>query len=214
MAAAGRGRWLTALFPTSAAAGRALQMTGSFKIDGSGNVQLTEEDGIDSAPVTVQLPGGERVPFLFSVKELNAKVRRAQGRAGQGAAEVGATGPCLYGKEGSRGDGEQGLYGTWEFERACVGGGSFAGVGGSAPAAGLGTWLPAVPEVPLWGMLSIAGVAPDGRLLAWWRGGEGRHCHAATCSDRGPAGCTSKDPCCTAAMLANQGIPPHCCLAD
>jgi photosystem II oxygen-evolving enhancer protein 1 len=50
-----------------------LQMSGQFKIDGSGNVELKEEDGIDYAAVTVQLAGGERVPFLFSVKELNAK---------------------------------------------------------------------------------------------------------------------------------------------
>jgi hypothetical protein len=48
-------------------------MSGEFKVDGSGNVQLKEVDGIDYAPVTVQLPGGERVPFLFSVKELEAK---------------------------------------------------------------------------------------------------------------------------------------------
>jgi photosystem II oxygen-evolving enhancer protein 1 len=49
------------------------EMSGEFKVDGSGNVQLKEVDGIDYAPVTVQLPGGERVPFLFSVKELEAK---------------------------------------------------------------------------------------------------------------------------------------------
>lgn len=51
-----------------------VQMSGQFKVDGSGNVELKETDGIDYAPVTVQLPGGERVPFLFSVKELDAKV--------------------------------------------------------------------------------------------------------------------------------------------
>ena len=50
-----------------------LQMNGQFKVDGSGNVELKEEDGIDYAAVTVQMPGGERVPFLFTVKELNAK---------------------------------------------------------------------------------------------------------------------------------------------
>merc|ERR1719240_1478506 len=33
---------------------------------------FTEEDGIDYAPTTVQLPGGERVPFLFTVKQLKA----------------------------------------------------------------------------------------------------------------------------------------------
>ncbi|GBF94973.1 33kDa oxygen evolving of photosystem II [Raphidocelis subcapitata] len=48
-------------------------MTGSFKVDGSGNVELKEDDGIDYAPVTVQLPGGERVPFLFSIKQIAAK---------------------------------------------------------------------------------------------------------------------------------------------
>lgn len=49
------------------------EMSGTFKIDGSSNVELKEEDGIDYAAVTVQLPGGERVPFLFTVKELVAK---------------------------------------------------------------------------------------------------------------------------------------------
>ena len=50
-----------------------MQMNGTFKVDGSGKVDFQEEDGIDYAAVTVQLPGGERVPFLFTVKELNAK---------------------------------------------------------------------------------------------------------------------------------------------
>merc|ERR1712216_700566 len=36
-------------------------------------ITFTEEDGIDYAPTTVQLPGGERVPFLFTIKELVAK---------------------------------------------------------------------------------------------------------------------------------------------
>lgn len=47
-------------------------MSGTLKVDGSGKVELQETDGIDYAPVTVQLPGGERVPFLFTVKSLNA----------------------------------------------------------------------------------------------------------------------------------------------
>merc|ERR1719201_2967461 len=38
-----------------------------------GKVFFKEEDGIDYAPTTIQLPGGERVPFLFTVKELEAK---------------------------------------------------------------------------------------------------------------------------------------------
>ncbi|WIA42104.1 hypothetical protein OEZ86_009378 [Tetradesmus obliquus] len=49
------------------------QMSGILKVDGSGNVELQETDGIDYAATTVQLPGGERVPFLFTVKNLNAK---------------------------------------------------------------------------------------------------------------------------------------------
>jgi photosystem II oxygen-evolving enhancer protein 1 len=49
------------------------EITGKFNVDGNGNVEFKEEDGIDYAPVTVQLPGGERVPFLFTIKELNAK---------------------------------------------------------------------------------------------------------------------------------------------
>ena len=44
------------------------------KIDVSGgNIVFTEQEGIDYAPTTVQLPGGERVPFLFTVKDLVAK---------------------------------------------------------------------------------------------------------------------------------------------
>jgi photosystem II oxygen-evolving enhancer protein 1 len=49
------------------------EISGDFKIDGNGNVELKEEDGIDYAAVTVQMPGGERVPFLFTIKELEAK---------------------------------------------------------------------------------------------------------------------------------------------
>jgi len=47
------------------------QMSGKMSISGN-QVKFVEEDGIDYAPVTVQLAGGERVPFLFTVKELNA----------------------------------------------------------------------------------------------------------------------------------------------
>jgi len=42
-----------------------------------GKAVFTEEDGIDYAPTTVQLPGGERVPFLFSFKNLVAKANSA-----------------------------------------------------------------------------------------------------------------------------------------
>jgi len=46
-------------------------MSGKIKISADGKVSFIEEDGIDYAPTTVQLPGGERVPFLFTVKQLN-----------------------------------------------------------------------------------------------------------------------------------------------
>jgi photosystem II oxygen-evolving enhancer protein 1 len=39
----------------------------------SGNIVFKEKEGIDYAATTVQLPGGERVPFLFTVKDLVAK---------------------------------------------------------------------------------------------------------------------------------------------
>ena len=48
------------------------EISGKFKIGGGNSVSFQEEDGIDYAATTVQLPGGERVPFLFSVKDLNA----------------------------------------------------------------------------------------------------------------------------------------------
>merc|ERR1712013_657581 len=35
-------------------------------------ITFKEEDGMDFAATTVQLPDGERVPFLFSVKQLVA----------------------------------------------------------------------------------------------------------------------------------------------
>jgi photosystem II oxygen-evolving enhancer protein 1 len=44
------------------------------KIDvAGGSIVFTEKEGIDYAATTVQLPGGERVPFLFTVKDLVAK---------------------------------------------------------------------------------------------------------------------------------------------
>jgi len=45
---------------------------GDLSTDG-GKVIMKEKDGIDYAATTVQTPGGERVPFLFTVKGLVAK---------------------------------------------------------------------------------------------------------------------------------------------
>merc|ERR1712238_168560 len=47
---------------------------GTLKNEG-GNIVFNEKEGIDYAPTTVHLPGGERVPFLFTVKNLDPKGR-------------------------------------------------------------------------------------------------------------------------------------------
>merc|ERR1719486_681331 len=46
-------------------------MEGTLSSEG-GKLTFREQDGIDYAPSTVQMPGGERVPFLFTVKQLVA----------------------------------------------------------------------------------------------------------------------------------------------
>lgn len=53
-------------------------MSGDFKVGSDGSVNVVEKDGIDYAPTTVQLAGGERVPFLFTLKELQAKGNTSQ----------------------------------------------------------------------------------------------------------------------------------------
>ena len=45
---------------------------GTLDVSG-GKIVFNEKEGIDYAATTVQLPGGERVPFLFTVKDLVAK---------------------------------------------------------------------------------------------------------------------------------------------
>merc|ERR1719277_2133309 len=42
-------------------------------LEQSGGIFFKEKEGIDYAATTVQLPGGERVPYLFTVKDLVAK---------------------------------------------------------------------------------------------------------------------------------------------
>jgi len=54
------------------------EMSGTIKVDGAGGLTFTEQDGIDYAATTVQLPGGERVPFLFTVKEFVGKGNLSQ----------------------------------------------------------------------------------------------------------------------------------------
>jgi len=48
---------------------------GKLQPNSDGSLTFVEEDGIDFQPITVQLPGGERVPFLFTVKNLVAKTQ-------------------------------------------------------------------------------------------------------------------------------------------
>lgn len=49
------------------------QVRGDLKFDENGSLTFIEKEGIDFQPITVQLPGGERVPFLFTIKNLVAK---------------------------------------------------------------------------------------------------------------------------------------------
>lgn len=58
-------------------------MEGKFIVGSDGSVRMTEEEGLDFAAVTVQMPGGERVPFLFTVKDLDAKGKSDGPIAGQ-----------------------------------------------------------------------------------------------------------------------------------
>ncbi|XGV99691.1 MAG: photosystem II manganese-stabilizing polypeptide [Leptolyngbya sp. BL-A-14] len=45
---------------------------GKLNVNPDGSLTFVEQDGIDFQPITVQLPGGERVPFLFTIKNLVA----------------------------------------------------------------------------------------------------------------------------------------------
>ncbi len=48
------------------------QVQGPLKVNDDGSLTFSEKDGLDFQPITVQLPGGERVPFLFTIKHLVA----------------------------------------------------------------------------------------------------------------------------------------------
>ncbi len=47
-------------------------VSGTVKVNEDGSLTFSEEDGFDFQASTVQLPGGERFPFLFTVKGLIA----------------------------------------------------------------------------------------------------------------------------------------------
>jgi photosystem II oxygen-evolving enhancer protein 1 len=48
------------------------QIRGTIAVGEDGTLTFTEEDGIDFQPITVQIPGGEQFPFLFTIKNLVA----------------------------------------------------------------------------------------------------------------------------------------------
>ncbi len=48
------------------------QVQGTLKVATDGTLTFKEEDGLDFQAITIQLPGGEQVPFLFTIKELVA----------------------------------------------------------------------------------------------------------------------------------------------
>jgi photosystem II oxygen-evolving enhancer protein 1 len=48
------------------------QVQGTLKVGNDGTLTFKEEDGLDFQAITIQLPGGEQVPFLFTIKELVA----------------------------------------------------------------------------------------------------------------------------------------------
>lgn len=49
------------------------QVSGKLKAEPDGSVTFVEEGGFDFQAITVLLPGGEQVPFLFTIKGLVAK---------------------------------------------------------------------------------------------------------------------------------------------
>ena len=48
------------------------QVSGDLTFQPDGSLTFTEKSGMDFQPITVQMPGGERVPFLFTIKSLVA----------------------------------------------------------------------------------------------------------------------------------------------
>lgn len=49
------------------------QIRGTITSDENGALTFAEKDGMDFQPVTVQLPGGEQVPFFFTMKSFTGK---------------------------------------------------------------------------------------------------------------------------------------------
>jgi len=49
------------------------QVQGKLNVNADGSLTFLELDGLDFQAITVQMPGGERVPFLFTIKDLVAQ---------------------------------------------------------------------------------------------------------------------------------------------
>lgn len=49
------------------------QVQGQLSINSDNSLTFTEQDGLDFQAITVKLPGGELVPFLFTIKNLVAQ---------------------------------------------------------------------------------------------------------------------------------------------
>ena len=49
------------------------QVQGKLQINNDGSLTFVEEDGLDFQAITIQMPGGERIPFLFTIKDLVAQ---------------------------------------------------------------------------------------------------------------------------------------------
>ncbi|MGD1941240.1 MAG: photosystem II manganese-stabilizing polypeptide [Leptolyngbyaceae cyanobacterium] len=49
------------------------QVRGELRLEGDGSLSFFEKDGMDFQAITVQLPGGEQEPFLFTIKGLTAR---------------------------------------------------------------------------------------------------------------------------------------------
>jgi photosystem II oxygen-evolving enhancer protein 1 len=51
------------------------QITGDLKVNPDSSLTFVEQDGFDFQAITVKLPGGESIPFLFTVKGLVAQTQ-------------------------------------------------------------------------------------------------------------------------------------------
>jgi photosystem II oxygen-evolving enhancer protein 1 len=54
------------------------QVRGDLAVDSDGSLLFSETGGMDFQAITVQLPGGQQEPFLFTVKGLTAKSQPGQ----------------------------------------------------------------------------------------------------------------------------------------